>query len=80
MPLFHRYQIGMDCLFCPSQNRFPLSAISFTLSAAAIHFLIVSFFGLQPQVHRSPSKFKVRCMSAQYVKMSLLCVKLSLLC
>ena len=38
--------------------------------AAPIHFLIVFQTDPQPQVHRSPSKFKVRFMSAQYVKTS----------
>ena len=35
---------------------------------------------MQPLVSRSPSKFKVRFMSAQYVKMSIRYVKMSLLC
>ena len=72
MPLCRRYQTCMDCLFI-------IIKLPFANRRAPIHFLIVFLFQTTTAGFRSPSKFKVRFMSAQYVKLSLLCVKLSLL-
>ena len=60
----------------------PVSLLSkrFTLSAAAIHFLVVFQNRNATAGSRSPSKFKVRFMSAQYVKMIIRYVKMSVLC
>ena len=73
MPLFsslsNRYGLPVSLLSSSSSSsskRFPLSAAP---TAAAIHFLVVFQTQPQPQVHRSGSKFKVRFMSAQYVKL-----------
>ena len=49
-------------LFQAASNRF-------TLAAASIHFLVVFHFQNATASLRSPPKFKVRFMSAQYVKL-----------
>ena len=69
-PLFRRYQVGMDCLFhCyhhhHHHHHHPLSK-RFTLSAAAIHFLIVFKTATQPQVAVSAPNTRVHPMCARY--------------
>ena len=72
MPLFRRYQIGMDCPFVVVAIIIIIIIIIKTLSAIhpaqprPIHFLIVSFFQTQPQVAVSAPISKIRPMCARY--------------